>query len=75
LRDRAGSARLDGVLDDLIVPLLGWIPGQTWGGEPWARGADQPTAQSVFATEIDAQGIAVWAIAWDQALRLPRLRT
>lgn len=68
------DARLDTLLDALIVPLLGYIPGQRWGGDPWTGGAETPAARSLYATTSDAQGLALWAIEWTQTLRLPRLR-
>lgn len=74
-RDQVGSPRLTGILDDLIVPLLGGIPGRDWGGTPWSGGAGIATARTLYSTEIDDQGIALWAVEWDQPIRLPRLRT
>ena len=73
-RDRLGSPRLEGMLDALVTPLLGYIPGQRWGGDPWRSGASEAAARSLYATTIDQQGLALWAVAWDQTIRLPRLR-
>jgi hypothetical protein len=73
-RDQVGSPRLVTILDDLIVPLLGGIPGHDWGGDPWSGGAGVAAAETLYSTEIDDQGVALWVISWDQAIRLPRRR-
>ncbi|MCU0843208.1 MAG: hypothetical protein MUC79_16055 [Thiobacillaceae bacterium] len=74
-RDRLGSQRLEGALDALVLPLLGYIPGQRWGGDPWRNGAGAVAARTLYATAIDQQGLALWTLEWDQTLRLPRIRS
>jgi len=73
-RDRLGSPRLEQALDELVQPLLGAIPGREWGGPPWSSAAGYPTARSLYSATIDQQGLALWAIEWDQLIRLPRVR-
>lgn len=73
-RDRLGNSRLEGVLDDIITPLLGLIPGQLWGGSPFASGASAASARTLYAATIDQQGLALWAVEWEQSVRLPRVR-
>ena len=71
--DRLGSPRLERMLDQMIVPLLGYIPGRAWGGAPWTSGARRPTARALYSTTIDQTGLALWVVEWDQSIRLPRV--
>lgn len=73
VRDEPGAPRTETLLDDLVAPLLGYLPGRTWGG-PWTGAAGQPLARNLYSATIDARGLALWSIEWDQTLRLPRLR-
>lgn len=74
-RDRLGSPRLEGMLDELVEPLLGYIPGRNWGGAPWRSGASSAAGRSLYAATIDQQGLSLWVIEWEQSIRLPRLRS
>jgi hypothetical protein len=77
-RDHAAGDRLERALDDLIAPLLGYIPGRLWcdadGSTEWTTPAGSVEATSLYSATIDQQAIALWALAWDQSIRLPRVR-
>jgi hypothetical protein len=77
-RDHAAGDRLERALDDLIAPLLGYIPGRLWcdadGASEWTAPAGSVEASSLYSATIDQQAIALWALAWDQSIRLPRVR-
>lgn len=65
--------RTETVLDDLVWPLLGYLPGRQFA-TPWSGPAGSPTAANLYSATIDARGVALWSIEWDQRLRLPRIR-
>ena len=72
VRDEPGRARTETVLDDLVAPLLGYLPGLELP-EPWSGPAGWPVARNLYSATIDARGVALWSIEWDQTLFLPRL--
>lgn len=73
VRDEPGRPRTVAVLDDLVLPLLGWLPGADFG-PPWGAPAGGPVARNLYSATIDSRGVALWAVEWDQSIRLPRLR-
>lgn len=72
MRDAPGAPRLPRMYDELIVPLLGYIDGQIWGGLPWLTPAGQPRARSLYSLEIDRMALALWTVEWEQSIRIPR---
>jgi hypothetical protein len=72
VRDEPGRPRTDSVLDDLVWPLLGYIPGREFGS-PWSGPAGSPVARNLYSTTIDSRGVALWSVEWDQSIFLPRL--
>ena len=72
VRDEPGRPRTEAVLDDLVAPLLGWLPGREFSA-PWSGPAGQPVARNLYSATLDARAVALWAIEWDMPIHLPRL--
>lgn len=53
----------------IVESLLVFIPGQRWGlkGAMDARGVK---ADNLFSGKVERQGVAMWAVTWEQSLRL-----
>lgn len=73
VRDVPGRARAATVTDDLVWPLLGYLPGRQYPA-PWSGPATTPTAANLYSAKIDSTGVAMWSIEWDMPIRLPRRR-
>jgi len=72
-RDALGRLRADSALA-LVETLCGYIPGRRWDHAAWSDPAPWPDASNLYATEINAKGLALWAVDWNQTIRLPRIR-
>ncbi len=53
----------------IVERLLVLIPGQRWGvkGTLAATGV---TADNLFSGKVQRQGVAMWAVSWEQAIRI-----
>lgn len=73
VRDEPGKSRTESVLDNLVVPILGYLPGYECS-PPWSGPARSLSAVNLYNAVIDSKGFALWSIEWDQPIRLPRTR-
>nr|WP_205702106.1 hypothetical protein [Candidatus Hamiltonella defensa] len=53
----------------IVESLLVLIPGQRWGvtGTMDAKGVK---ADNLFSGQVERQGVAMWAVTWEQSVRL-----
>ncbi len=73
--DRAGVSKWDQVIDyaDTIARILA-KPGQRWGLTEHGVGAPtKVAARNLYSTKLDAEGLALWGVAWRQVIDLAEL--
>ena len=53
----------------LVEALLALINGHRWGLSA-ITAAQNVKAENLFSGRVDKQGVALWAVTWDQAIRV-----
>lgn len=66
--DRRGLPKDDAALA-LVEALLVLVPGQRWSMKGVLDAANVK-ADNLFSGKVDRQGVAMWAITWEQPIRL-----
>ncbi|MFD2177749.1 phage protein Gp37 [Veronia pacifica] len=51
----------------IVEALLALVPGHHWGMGKLS-GASTPKAENLFSGKVDKQGVAMWAISWEQVI-------
>lgn len=67
--DRPQLPRDSGALT-LIAALMPFIPLNCWGLDDEVDSARQVRADNLFSREIDANGVALWAVSWRHEVTL-----
>lgn len=68
--DRRQSTKDSSVLA-IVESLLTFIPGQHWGIKG-VMDARNVKADNLFSGSVERQGVALWAITWDQSIRISK---
>lgn len=68
-RDQPGVGR-DAVALTLLAALGVLVPANCWGKSAIASGAVGVRGDNLFSSEIDAQGVALWALTWRHQVTL-----
>ncbi|ASX25872.1 phage protein Gp37 [Candidatus Williamhamiltonella defendens] len=66
--DRRGLPKDEAALA-LVEALLVLIPYQSWGIKG-VLGAANVKADNLFSGQVERQGVAMWAVTWEQSVRL-----
>lgn len=66
--DKRGLHRNDAALA-IAASVIRRVRGTAWGKEPLMGEASEPTAQNLYNSEIDKNGIALWAVNWSHEFR------
>ncbi len=53
----------------IVESLLVFIPGQRWGVKG-AMDAKGVKADNLFSGKVERQGVAMWAVTWEQSIRI-----
>lgn len=70
-RDAIGLPRDQSVLV-ISQTLIELIYQNTWGLDPdFCFAADAAAGKSLYSSDLDRQGVALWQVQWEQKLRLP----
>ena len=66
--DRRGLPK-DSAALNIVEALLTLIPGQSWG-VPGTTIAKNIKADNLYSGQVDRQGVAIWALTWEQTTRI-----
>lgn len=65
-----GRLSRDAAALNIVECLVTNIPGQNWGHPEQVMGADPASAKNLYAGVIAQKGVALWAVAWHQNVRV-----